>query len=587
MSNSKIALTSNELGIENPQRAYGAARLVEALGIGLMLLLSLLWLAAADDSKWLAALFWLTAPFSVVKQLIQALKALLSFFVPAGAPAGIRHGGHALRDLLLHRTIADTYDRPGILQALLHQFSGRFTFLLPPQRQLTRSLGRRLWQPIVLVPLLVLAAMGLVSWVLPLLIALVLFFDLVAGLLAVSVAVAQAPRTDVHESSSQLHDAGNPIDLYHDALAGIGHLREGQFQNRLYVQEPPEVGVRAGSNRFEAQILVETQPIPLVNPSGVPWDAWIMDAAGVLLGWAGWGLWACLPAFTTPADVAVAICSGFLFIALGRRCLASAYRLHNTFRFRSDLFWLHFTGSYVTSEVGIGDGRGGKFFSKKTRIQSDVHLEVRATRLVSLCTVPSSAEAHELRRLTRENGLEFAEQTYAAEAALDTPRYIVEAHLADVSFQRRLHTLLQQMKSYRDHAGHLAGIELAGQAVQQIVAANVQVDQINRQAALPGAAPVYPFPSEETGPDLLPSLIPTTPSPRAGSHPAPAEPSSSAEVILRHALREVLRKRVTSEMRAQIEGLVKLYNIPTERFRQIMREVRAELGQTGIVEGLS
>jgi hypothetical protein len=60
---------------------------------------------------------------------------------------------------------------------------------------------------------------------------------------------------------------------------------------------------------------------------------------------------------------------------------------------------------------------------------------------------------------------------------------------------------------------------------------------------------------------------------------------SSAEVILRHALREVLGKRITSETLAQIGGLIKLYNIPNDRARQIMREVRAELGQTGIVDG--
>jgi hypothetical protein len=262
MASSKIALTSNELGIENPQRAYGAARLVGALGIGLMLLLSLLWLMAPDPSKWLIVVFWLTAPFSMLKQSIQALKALLSFFVPAGAPASIRHGRHALYDVLLHRTIADTYDRPGILQSLFHQFSARFTYLLPPQRQLIRSLDRRLWQPIVLIPLVVLATLDLVSWVLPLGIGVVLLFDLGAGLLAVCVAVAAAPRTDVHESTSQLHDAGNPIDLYHDALAGTSQLREGPFQNRLYVQKPPEVGVRAETNRFEAQILVETPPRP-------------------------------------------------------------------------------------------------------------------------------------------------------------------------------------------------------------------------------------------------------------------------------------------------------------------------------------
>jgi hypothetical protein len=142
------------------------------------------------------------------------------------------------------------------------------------------------------------------------------------------------------------------------------------------------------------------------------------------------------------------------------------------------------------------------------------------------------------------------------------------------------------VRRYRDHAGHLAGIELASPAVQQIVAANVEVEQINRQAALSGSAPVLPFPAAEPGPELLPSLIPTVPSPRARSQPAPAEPSSSAEAILRHALREVLRKRITSETLAQIGGLIKLYKIPRERADQIMREVRVELGQTGIVDGL-
>src|SRR5262249_52295752 len=148
---------------------------------------------------------------------------------------------------------------------------------------------------------------------------------------------------------------------------------------------------------FEAALLVETQPLPVARRS-VPINALVLDAAAVLLGGLGWALLlfcAYQPApfpsesfWTLNSWYFLAMLGGAAAVGFSARLLGLAYGLYNTFRFWSDVLWLRFTGTYTTSKIGVGDGRGGQFFSHRDRIQSDIGIEFCAARIISECTTP-------------------------------------------------------------------------------------------------------------------------------------------------------------------------------------------------------
>src|SRR5207237_4176665 len=127
-----------------------------------------------------------------------------------------------------------------------------------------------------------------------------------------------------------------PNEYSRHVQATIMQFRESTFQNRLLPgMEEPIVDPSSVGNKCEAEILVETQPLPELTASGTPLNAVILDVTGVVLGCTGWGLLLFLPAFPGIPELLLALATGLLAVGLGWKFLALAYRLHNTFRFRS------------------------------------------------------------------------------------------------------------------------------------------------------------------------------------------------------------------------------------------------------------
>jgi len=154
--------------------------------------------------------------------------------------------------------------------------------------------------------------------------------------------------------------------------------------------------------------------------------------------------------------------------------------------------------------------------------------------------------------------------------ALGSPRCVVEAHDHEADFRDRLDRLLKELREYRDPGGTLAGLDLNDQGVRQLVEANIQLTQLQQQAAL-----LLPATKTPEVPALLETkveealLVEVEP---AKSLPAPVE------TLLRDLWRECLSGQDATEARTRLEGLAQLYNVSEETLAAIGREVEAEKG---------
>jgi hypothetical protein len=559
-----LAVTANDLGLKNPQRAHGLALLGLALIVGVFLAVRIPWLVGEIRSESLSlserwALLTTgvpTAAFALIVTLgllYRGAIATLAFFVQAGAPASLRDPARAVPTLLIGRTIDGTYVRPTTLvQLLLARLFPRFVYLTPPHHPLMRGF--------VLPVVLLLAA--LVFWLVtgwfPGWLLLAVLLALGAATAAMLLSAGNLPRVDVYEGRLRLTEAGNPADLFIQVQTRLATLREGTFPNRVLMQEPPKVGVLAQTNQFEADILMETQPLPITGKQRLPVNALVLDLAGVVLGVLGWALVlfrSATPLASAAADAPkvrpgklegevvalrdandggddvgfwprnaaylLGLISGLLTLELSRRFFRMAYCLYNTFRFRSDLLWVRFSGTYMASKIGVGDGRGGQFFSHKDRVQSDVTVTMYGTRLISECTPPQAGQALE----------HVSPVLWPSETALSSPRYIVEA-LRDVQLQQRLALLLDALRTFRDSSDVLAGVRLSAASVEQIVGANLQLTSEAEGARAAGAGRgVQGLPP----PPPLPVALPPPPVP-ISSQPPPfttARPVSAGQPPVR------------------------------------------------------
>jgi hypothetical protein len=520
---SSMPVSSNSLHLENPLRGYGFAHLILAGGI---LVLALLRLVVSPLSDRLAPLelLWIglvPVAVAVLGHGFVGLRALVSFTVQAGAPALIHKAAHAVPQLLLHRTISDTYERPvKFLEQLIFHFLPQYIYLTPANRRvLTGIRGLLLTLLAGGVALVFLGPAG--TWLLvpPLL-------ALVARAAALHASTPEIPRCeDVCEQAHHLTRAGDPIGLFHHTRMVLETFREKDFQNRVLLSQLPQVGANAASNRTEADLAIETQPLPLAPPRG-PRNAQIMDLAGVVLGLLAWGLF--LSLWGVPyADPRVWV-AGFLAAGLALLCALGCFRiafgLHNTFRFRSDLYWLSFEGSYHVLKLGPTGGHG-TLSAVRDCFQSDLRLFARGVRVVTECTAPYGS----MRSWEKGAGL-------AGDLALRTPRYVVATD-PDREFRGRLGYLIQELDAYRDEGGKLRAPDL-DENLANLIAMNAQIQQLQAQAqgqALaqlhqglpPLVLPVQAAPLGLPGPQRpslsipQPASPPTTPVPTAILPPGP------------------------------------------------------------------
>jgi hypothetical protein len=535
-----LPVAAKHLGLANPKKGHGLALLGLGLFLALLLLLRVppliadLRVAITDPER----LIWpLAAALPVLAALIVAPLLLyrgglaaLHFFEPARAPADIGDCEKVIPQLLDHRQLEGRFVRPtGLVQLLLARLFRTIPYLTPPQRPLLRALVL----PVVVLP----AALGLwiaTGWF-PGYLLLVALLALGAVTAALRVSPARKPPAEVYDNHLELMKAGNPADLFNHLRVCLNALQEGNFPNRVLREVPPEIGALASGNWFEfqAETLVETQPLPVADGPRLPLNAVALDIAAVLLGGLGWVLLLFLQPVPFPTDklskfwelnasYLLAIAAGLIALERCHRFLGVAYGLYNTFRFRSDLFWLRFTGTYTVANIGIGAGRGGQFFSRRESILSKIHVDFRAARLISECTAVGAWSASE----------PVAHAADGGEAALVAPRYLVEAVLHPHLGQRVAY-LLAHLRGFHDGGDTLGEVRVTAPSVGEIVGANLQLTMQAEAVRVAGAQRAMEPPAPGSTPGALPAPVPVpvptrlpapVPAPQAGP-PRPAQPA--------------------------------------------------------------
>lgn len=581
MAANAMPVSSRQLHLDNPLRSWGGTVLLLGLIVLAEAVVVAIWLVPGlepSETRSVGVALAVAAGLAGLGLMVVGIRACVLFVVPADAPAPIGRALDVLPELLDRHSITETYREPGFLQAILNGVRPRFTYLTRPQLLLLDGLVHRLWQlplPALLLllpqepntPWLVVAWLGIMT--------LALGFHLTAVLFS----GADVPHCDVAERTGRTVVAGNPVDLFHHLLTVVGDLREGKFPNRTWKNRPPDVGARAVNNHCDAELLLETQPMPVAT--GGRLAARVLDVGGFVLGVVGWAILLLSSALPGRQESAVAAMGGLSAVLLSWRFLTHAHRLHGTFRFRSDLFCVRLRGSYGVAEVGLGNGDGGRFFSRSTRIQSDLHWTVQATRLLTECSPPEWLAGWRRRRRARRLGEVYVANNSLDRTALGAPRYLVEAREDELEFLDRLERLLKSLHDYRDSGGRLVGLDLSDEGVRQLVEANLRLTQLHHQTTLPPPSPSPPTLTAPTALTLAPAETPTT------GQTVPA----AVEALLRELWRECLKTDASTEARERLEGLARLYGVEQQRVAALGEEVRAErnstLGENPSIESAS
>jgi hypothetical protein len=351
-----LPVAAHHLGLANPKKCHGLA----LFGLGLFLTLLLLLRVPpliADLAATITDPERLIWPLATVPAVLAALivaplllyrggMAALHFFEPANVPAGLGALEKVIPQLLDHRQLEGRFVRPaGLVQLLLARLFPTIPYLTPPQRPLLRGLVL----PVVLLP----ASLGLwiaTGWF-PGYLLLVTLIALGAVVAALRVSAARKPPAEVYDNHLELTKAGNPADLFNHLRVCLNALQEGSFPNRVLREVPPEIGALANGSwyEFQAETLVETQPLPVTDGPRLPLNAVVLDIAAVLLGGLGWVLLLFLRPVPFPRDklaefwelnasYLLAVAAGLIALERCHRLFGMAYGLYNTFRFRSDLF---------------------------------------------------------------------------------------------------------------------------------------------------------------------------------------------------------------------------------------------------------
>jgi hypothetical protein len=274
----------------------------------------------------------------------------------------------------------------------------------------------------------------------------------------------------------------------------LTELRHEDFANRSYFRSEPDITnvQRDVTSTFSGELLVETQPLPVARSGSR--SALLLGCAGVAFTFAGLFILVSTPLPVEPGTMPESsaltwVACAFTLCYFGGRFLENALALLQVFRFESNLFWIHLKGSFTSSNIGIGDGRGGQFYAERRSIQSDTHATVYGARIVSEGNGPN---------------------------ALVVERIIVDSK-RDERFDAAFARLLESMQSFKDSTSTLPTIAFENQGVQQILKANMAVTEgmsaaSNRGAleAAEGFAPALQQSEGSSPPPPLPSGAPAS-----------------------------------------------------------------------------
>lgn len=504
-------VSSNQLPLRSPYRLHGAFQCLMAAALAGIVVIALpSFLEQVGELRRqfgttrpdpdprllivvaLKSLGLLFAALSIVKHGYGGLHRLLTFFVPAGIPGELRDAVNTSRLLFVQRAFLMAEQQSALIRKAMARFSPRLAYLNPPAERLLRAAMSL--KPLVACGILVLIAWGrpdafLFPWIVLVLVAVA---KGVYALVAMSL-VPNEPSVSVVEDRQHFDNTGNPVNFFHHLEAIAQELRYKSFPNRVYGRIEPDVTqVQPGiTSKFTGGLLLETQPVPRTRSR--PPGATLLALAAIAFG-AGGTYWLLhgidrLGAAADPRTYLTAAIAALVALVYAGRFLRAALELVQVFRFESHLFWIDLKGTFSSSGVGIGDGRGGQFFAERRTIQSDTHITAYGAKIVTECWGPN---------------------------ALRSPRSIIDCD-SDEKFSEAFAQFLGGMPTYKDSTTTLPSIAFEKPGVKEILQANLSIAEgtarATAQAGLAAPPPVPRLAEPADAPAESAAPIPLAPVP--------------------------------------------------------------------------
>ena len=460
--------------------------------------------------EWLPVVFFLLAAvFAAAFALVAVLHSLLQLTrlacvggtnAFAGAPGVIDRGPERAYELFTNRAIsrplADTppFMARTILGSSAYWISPSAGALLGEWNQVTGRLFR--WGLVLVVPALLPPGWSVavakrcnapqetfavieqvesaLRWPVPM-----TFMAIASGLwgaylLASLLIRGKQPRVHVVESRTVSRSAGNPTDYYHFVMDRLHRLQHLSCPNRpIGSEQLPRIGtIRTGQGGdFVGVRTIETQPLPIASGRSLP--MMMLTLAGSVLMVTGFGILLFDPVFSLDRSASSgwlpSLAAAAVGIVGGRRAFRAGLQLAHTFRFHSDLVRIEVKGTYTADRLGAGDGRGGLLYAESIAVQSNCHVTLHASRLITE-VVPSAGSWHPVAE------------------AMEMPRTIVDTTAA-ADFTTRIEALLQSLDGYESEV-RLASVDKHQGGLRELVSINQAINEasIRLQApALQGA----------------------------------------------------------------------------------------------------
>lgn len=505
-------LSANRLKIENRARLYGLLRFVYALLAAGVCAVAFLLLpvslanakekieAINDGTAGMAEAVWLVmygvavvgfvvGAITALSCFLRGLKAMLTLFIPVKVPQDLYLGAPqqpsrstvgaktVYQDLFKHRTISTYTALPGFVARVAQLVSSRLRYATPPMHRPIRAfLGVK---AIVLTLLLCLPAFlslpllepafedmlgdpelakHITATSVPWLLLAVVVGGRVIRFLVLLAMMPAAPRVEVQEQRVHMENTGNPVNFFNHASEAVEDERVADFPNRMYKAVRPDIGTaRPGETKqFRGFMLYETQPWPM--KTGGALACIIAGMGGALMGAVGLAALVLMPVNplvkASVYDIGMWMLGGLVACVVASRLMAEARSLQLVYRFRSAFLLMDFNGTYTSSEIGLGDGRGGQLHARRSAMQSDTYLTLFASSLVTEC--------------------------YGPKALQQQMRYIVSAEVND-DLKQLTGTLVKRFQTYADSGASLPGVRIDPQA-QQLIQANAMIEEATAAA---------------------------------------------------------------------------------------------------------
>lgn len=438
--------------VENPVRGHGLLRI--ALGAALLLLALMAWATRRDEHISLTILSLLAAIHGLV-EVLYGLACYLTFVPPLDYPENLRVQEQRYRDglqvLWRKRLLQSFYDRAdSVFEKLVYRVYPPLRWFSPSQRSLVRlAYASGLGIALCGLGFIASATMAVHSGI-----GYTLGADLVGAvaigvvcILAIGACVPASPkqRESVSEYSSATHGPleriGNPIDLFNHLIDHVFYsFRDLGRQCRVYWPTLAEAREALSRDHFSVVIVAETQPVLLDEDQGATRAAAsILDKGCVFILV---GFWATVLLFL-PLGLPLILTSA-LVVLFVEYALLVAYRLHNTFRFRSDLFQLELNGTQTQRQLNSLDRTRSSTVQRESLVTSFANYKLFGARIISESSLGTVGS-----RLDRVNNSERD-----ATHALNGPRSVIRIEPSRELDSRAMY-VVTKLLNWRDRRSEL------------------------------------------------------------------------------------------------------------------------------------